>query len=630
MNSLVSTQSKSAVVGMARNALKTGNPLQSLELLRTVAQPSDSAAEQAQYARLARELVKHLSHLPLIRVAFLANSTLAHWVDCLRFWLLLEGFRLEPYLAPFGTWRQQILDQNSKFYQFSPDTVWFFLHVNDLHFEIETLLDDETATQVLSNTIADISAQILQVSQNFAALLVVNNIVLPVDRVFGNFEGSTTNSLSALIQRLNLDLVSALPKGSTIFDIAHLAAKFGLDRWEDARLWYHSKHPFSLDAQSLVAFSAARLLSAARGRARKCIILDLDNTLWGGVIGDDGVDGILVGADAGAVGEAYTSFQRWLKALTMRGIALAVCSKNNGDLAREPFMRKSGMILQLNDFAVFKANWENKVDNIRAIAQELNLGLESFVFVDDNPAERALVRSELPTVAVPELPTDPANYIHAIASGAWFETLGVTNEDRLRVRMYIENAARTQAQLSATNIDSYLSSLEMFAKWGTVEQATLQRVTQLINKTNQFHLTTTRYTELQIAKLAESSASWVGHFSLKDRFGDHGLISAVILQLEDDTAIIDTWAMSCRVFSREMENFIFKIIWNIAKEKNCSYLIGKYIPTSKNAVVAELYQNFGGTLITNQANQEKQWCFDLSVAEPAGTRHIHDISNQND
>ena len=614
------------VLREAREAVRAGNAATALQLLRANAVPADNVALQSQYARLAKEISGQSGELPRLRVAFLANATLGHWVDCLRFWLLLEGFRLEEFIAPFGTWRQQIVDGNSELYKFKPDVVWFFLQAVDIHLDVDLKAVSGHGSKVVEKAIQDISTQVDMVMGRLSSLCLVNSIAPPANRVFGNFECANGDAVTSRVRRFNLALAEGLPHGATVFDIAHLAARFGLDRWEDARLWHLSKHPFALDAQGLVAFAGARLLAAAKGRARKCLVVDLDNTLWSGVIGDDGLDGIRVGPDAGAVGEAYAAFQSWLKALANRGIALAVCSKNDAELAREPFLRKDGMVLKLEDFVSFKANWDNKADNIRAIARDLNLGLDAFVFVDDNPAERALVRQELPQVAVPELPSDPADYVKVLSDGAWFETLAITKEDLSRVRSYRDNAERTLAQDAATDLDAYLRGLEMRSRWAVLDGETLQRATQLVNKTNQFHPTTTRYTEAQMKALASSPESWVGQFSLADRFGDHGIIAVVVMRFAGASATIDTWAMSCRVFSRQMEDFTFGVIWKVAKERNCERLTGAYVPTRKNVIVAGLYEGFGGVRTAGSDTGDVTWSFDLRQPEPGGTPHITDIS----
>lgn len=620
---------KMTLLHQSHKLLASGNVDDALGLLRRIASPNDDASVQASYSRLANKLAKNIDSIPIIRITFLANATLNHWVDCLRFWLLLDGFKLEATIAPFGTWRQQVLDQNSILYKSKPDVVWLFLQPNDLGFDVELTLDSQTTSRIVEDSLADINHQIAMISQSLSSLLIVNNIPLPAYRVMGNYEGSTPQSLYATIQKFNLDMAAALPKSTLVFDIAHIAAVFGLSRWEDARMWHHSKHPFALDANGLVAFAAARLLVASRGRAKKCIVLDLDNTLWGGVVGDDGSEGIRIGVNGGAVGEAYYDFQKWLKALSERGILLAVCSKNNEDIAKECFLSKSDMPLQLDDFVAFKANWDNKADNIKAIAAELNVGLDSLVFVDDNPMERDFVRATLPQVTVPEIPADPANYISAIASGCWFETISISHEDRVRARSYKQNALLGQIQADSANLDNYLQSLEMVAEWGSVTAKTLLRTTQLINKTNQFHLTTTRYTEAQISEIISDPNKWIGYFKLRDKFVEYGIISIVIIDIKQGKAFIDTWTMSCRVFSRTMENFTFNILRKIAVEKGCRELIGVYIPTQKNAVVTDLYRELGGEKMDIQSNCSGQyWRFNLKQPQQSPSSCIKDITPQ--
>jgi FkbH-like protein len=607
----------------ARDLLRSGHPDEALEQLRVAAQPSDPIALQSQYSRLAQTIADALPGLPVLRVGFLAGSTIDHWVDNLRFWLLLEGLRLDAYLAPFNTWRQEAIDPHSGLYASNPDIVWFFLTVRDLRLATITAADTADIDLAVSAAVSDVSAVLQQVASRLPALIIANNAEAAKVRTFGNFEGTAPWSQANLIRRYNLALPQAMPPGSAVFDLDHQASCFGLDRWEDARLWCHSKHPFSLDAIGCVAHAGARLLSAARGRARKCLVLDLDNTLWGGVVGDDGVNGIRIGSNHGAVGEAFSAFQSYLKELSGRGVALAVCSKNEMDLAVEPFRVHPEMVLRLDDFVVFRANWDNKADNLRSIAAEMNIGLDALVFVDDNPAERALVRAELPEIAVPEMPPDPADYVRILASGAWFETLGFTDEDRQRTRSYRENAVRNATKAQATDLDAYLRNLEMHATWGAADTTRLPRIAQLVNKTNQFNLTTTRYPEAELAALASDQNAWVGWFALRDRFGDHGLIAVVILRFSGEVALIDTWTMSCRVFSRGMEDFTFAVFWKVAKKHGSRWLEGRYLPTVKNAVVEDLYNRLGGTPMENPG-QEKRWRFDLAAQPPPGSPLIAD------
>lgn len=616
-------QDPKEIIKSVRDLISSGHPAEALEKIRIAAQPNDPIALQSQYSRFARTIVNLLPDLPTMRVGFLAGSTIDHWVDNLRFWLLLEGFKLEAYLAPFNTWRQEAMDPNSGLYTFRPDVVWFFLTARDLLLPNLTGADKNEIDAAVVAAVSDVSSAVQQVSSRLPALIIVNNAEAPNVRVFGNYEGTAPWSRATLIHCYNLAIPQAIPLGSAIFDLDHQASSFGLNHWEDSRLWFHSKHPFALDATGPVAFEGAHLLSSARGRMRKCLVLDLDNTLWGGVIGDDGVNGIRIGSDCGAVGEAFAAFQTYLKELSSRGVALAVCSKNEMDLATEPFREHKGMVLSLDDFVVFRANWDNKADNLRSIAAEINIGLDALVFVDDNPAERALIRAELPQIAVPEMPPDPADYIRTLASGAWFETLGFTNEDRQRTRSYRENAVRHATKEQATDLNAYLQNLEMAASWGAADTTKLPRIAQLINKTNQFHLTTTRYPEAELSALASDANAWVGWFTLRDRFGDHGLIAVVVLRFSEETALIDTWTMSCRVFSRGMEDFIFAVLWKVAKNHGSRWLEGRYLPTMKNGIVADLYARLGGTLVES-LDKEKRWRFDLAAQSPRGARLITD------
>jgi len=369
-----------------------------------------------------------------------------------------------------------------------------------------------------------------------------------------------------------------------------------------------------MDAYGLVAYRAARLIAAIKGRAKKVLALDLDNTLWGGVIGDDGLEGIRLGA--GPEGEAFVAFQEYVRALKDRGIVLAVCSKNEEATAKEPFERHPDMRLRLDDIAVFKANWNNKADNLREIAQLLNLGLDSFVFVDDNPVERGLVRELLPEVAVPELPEDPADYVAALDREFAFETVTFTAEDEKRGDLYRDNARRAELQQSFTDVSQYLRSLDMEGVAQDVDAFTLPRAAQLINKSNQFHLTTTRYTEAELEAFRANPDYRVRVYSLRDRFGDNGLISSVILKREtDDTLAIDTWVMSCRVLSRTMEEFICRDIIDVADSFRCKRVCGLYRPTKKNALVAGLYERMKFARIGDEDGGTR-WELDLEHDRP--------------
>ena len=596
-----------ALLRDAAAAARGGRASEALSQLRAIADGGDPFVRQNQYVRLSRLLMPQLTDLPQLRVAFLAGSTIDPLIDLLGFWLLIAGFRLVPYNAPFDSWRQQAYDVNSALYRFVPDVVWLFITARDLR------LDDPASVAPVDGDAAlrDVASAAAEIVRLGKVPAIVNNLAQSADRVHGNFEQRHAPSAAQRVSQFNARLATALPAGCTVFDIEHQAACFGLRRFEDARLWFHSKHPFALDAFGPVAYAGSRLLVAMRGRSRKCVVLDLDNTLWGGVVGDDGPHGIRLGASDGAVGEAYVAFQRYLKALSMRGIALAVCSKNEETLAKEAFEQRSEMVLALSDIAVFRANWSNKADNIRAIATTLNIGLDALVFVDDNPAERALVRAELPQVAVVDMPLDPSEYVAALAAGKWFETLAISDEDLARSQAYQALAQRTQALSQTSNIEDYLRGLEMHATWGIADSAHLPRMAQLLNKTNQFQLTDRRFSETELQALTSDPTAWVGWFALRDKFGDNGLISLVVVRIDGSLASIDAWAMSCRVFSRGMEELVFQVLCRELSQRGIITLLGRYVASPKNSVVETLYERLGGQ--RDETLGARAWRFDLNV-----------------
>ena len=425
--------------------------------------------------------------------------------------------------------------------------------------------------------------------------MIVNNADHPGYRSLGNLEGSAAWSRLGLIRRFNVLLPERIPDGATVFDLEWLASEYGVRRWSEPRWWYLSKNPFAPEATGVVAHAGASLIAGIRGRQRKCLVLDMDNTLWGGVAADDGFEGIRIGD--GPEGEAFEQFQRYLQALKGRGVILCVCSKNNEEIAREVFGKRTEMVLSLDDFAMFVANWNDKAANIRHIAGSLNIGLDAVVFVDDNVGERALVRRELPSVCVPEMPADPSEYRRVIDQALLFETVRVSEEDRIRADSYRQNAGRQLAEAKATDLESFLKDLSMVSEWGLVGDEHVPRVAQLINKSNQFHLTTRRYTESQVKEFTESKKCRCVYFKLRDRFGECGLISVVIVRdvAGEHGAVgeIDTWVMSCRVLCRGMERFVLTAIAQVARSRGWSRLRGRFIATKKNKLVEGLYRDLG-------------------------------------
>ena len=441
---------------------------------------------------------------------------------------------------------------------------------------------------------ATMSAMIDGLSASASGGVMVATVVAPAEPLFGSLDAVEDGSVAAQVTAFNTQLVDwARAKRIVLVDIARIANAVGVDRWHDAGQWHSAKLPFDPDLVPLYADIVARTIAAVRGTTRKCLVLDLDNTLWGGVIGDDGVDGIALGQGS-ARGEAFLAIQQAALALRERGIILAVCSKNDDDVARQPFRDHPDMPLKESDIAAFVANWGDKATNLRAIAAALNIGLDSLVFLDDNPVERAQVRRELPMVAVPELPADPALYPRALLAAGYFEAVAFAQEDRARADQYRANAERA-AFAGTSDMAGYLVSLDMAADFRPFDAVNRARIAQLINKSNQFNLTTRRYTEAQVAALEADNGKVTMQVRLVDRFGDNGMISVVVIDTAggDGRWDIDTWLMSCRVLGRLMEEAVLDQIAGAARRGGATTLTGRYIPSVKNKMVADHYAKLG-------------------------------------
>ncbi len=431
---------------------------------------------------------------------------------------------------------------------------------------------------------------------------------------FGSLERTIPGSLQWLIDRYNQRLRERVAgSGDLLLDAAALAECVGLARWHDPVQWTLGKFPFAHDVVPLYCDWVGRLLGAARGKARKCLVLDLDNTLWGGVIGDDGLAGIVLGNGSPA-GEAHLSVQQTALALRERGVILAVSSKNDDAVARSAFQQHPEMLLKEDHIAVFQANWQDKASNLKAIAAALEIGIDSLVLLDDNPAERAQVRAALPEVAVPELPADPAYFAGTLLAAGYFEATGFTAEDRQRAEQYQANAARAAALGAATDLESHLQSLQMKALCSPFDSLGRARITQLINKTNQFNLTTRRYTESDVKAFEESGSGLTLQIRLVDRFGDNGMISVIICTASGPDWMIDTWLMSCRVLNRKVERMTLNQIVAAARAAGVRALIGEYIHTERNGMVKDHYSRLGFDPL-EQTGQSSRWRLDVHSYE---------------
>jgi FkbH-like protein len=435
----------------------------------------------------------------------------------------------------------------------------------------------------------------------------------PPDPLLGHLDAATPGTLRYAIDRLNERLRAPDPS-TLVLDAAALAASVGLDRWHDPRDWHWAKLPLARRLMPLWADHVGRLLGALRGKGRRVLALDLDNTLWGGVIGDDGLEGIVLG-QGNAAGEAFLDVQRTALRLRERGIVLAVCSKNQDDVARGPFRRHPEMRLREEHISVFQANWTDKATNLRAISEALSLGLESFVFLDDNPVERAQVRRELPEVAVPELPDDPAWYARTLLAAGYFETTSFTQADRDRADQYAQNARRLELAREIGDPASFLRSLDMVARVAPFDREGRARIAQLINKTNQFNVTTRRYTEAEVAAFEGDPSVWTLQVRLADRLGDNGMVSVAIARREPPVWRVDSWLMSCRVLGRRLEDLVLDRMVEAARAEGVTAILGEYRPTQRNEMVRDLFARLGFQRVDEDA-ERTLWRLDVTTWRP--------------
>jgi len=574
---------------------------------------ANCALDENRGARLGRAITaaiaKSIPLAPLVpfKLGVIGTGTLDLLAPLLVASAARHGFALTVVQAPYGQVTQEAFDPDSTINAARPDAV--LIALDHRGFDMPAEAGDVGAErEAISAAITYLGALREAIRRNSGAICIVQTVAPGPDRLFGSFDAiqpGTARRQSARLNEAIADSIAGTP--DLLLDVASLAETVGLAAWHSPAQWNLAKLPCDASCLPTYAEHVARLVGAARGRSRKCLILDLDNTLWGGVIGDDGLTGIRL-AQGDATGEAHLELQRWALALRRRGIVLAVCSKNEDETARIPFRSHPEMLLREDHIAVFQANWNDKATNIVAIAAELSLGLDAMVFVDDNPAERALVRRMLPDVAVPELPEDPALYTRTVAAGGYFEAIAFSQEDRARAEMYQSNARRVALQKQAGDIEAWLASLQMeigFAPFDAVGRA---RIAQLINKSNQFNLTTRRYGEAEVEAAERDPDVFTLQVRLADTLGDNGMISVVICRPDEPGAWkIDTWLMSCRVLGRRVEHAVLREILAAAREAGMAQVIGVYRPTGRNGLVRDHYRKLGFTLIREEEDSATMW-----------------------
>ncbi|KJE24964.1 subfamily IIIC HAD-superfamily phosphatase [Frankia torreyi] len=523
------------------------------------------------------------------RVAVLGSYTTSQFAALLPLAAARAGVAIETYECGYGQYRQEILDPGSGLYRFAPDVVVLAVHAGEA--ALPAVGDGPDA--VVAAEVRRWTALWETIRARCGARVVQHTFAVPGEVALGHLALRTGGARPTLLARVNAELGRAAGDGVGLVDCERLAADVGKRAWFDARYWHRSKQAVSLAQVPLLARHTAAVIGAQLGVSRKCLVLDLDNTLWGGVLGEEGLAGIALGD--GAVGEAFAAFQDYVVELKDRGVVLAVCSKNNDADAREAFERHPGMRLRLDDIAMFSACWDDKPTQVRRIAATLGLGLDALVFVDDNPAEREAVRQLVGEVDVLALPADPHGYVRALADYPFFETAALTAEDAARTATYRARAELAAAEAAAPSLAEFHRGLDMTATVVPLDELTLPRVAQLVGKTNQFNLTGRRRSADEIARLAADPGTAVLCIRLADRFADHGLVAVVIAVEAGDALAVDTWLMSCRVIGRTLEDEVAGLILAEARRRGLARVVGEYRPSPKNALVADLYERLGFT-----------------------------------
>ena len=524
-------------------------------------------------------------------LAILGNCATQHLAKAIKGYAYEEKIALHVFDADYNQIDAQVMDNNSELYQMTPDFTLFWLCTEKLY---EAFCQSTNRSDFANQIIMYLEGYWNRVNQQYKTTILQFNFTQIDDRIFGNYGNKTPDSFLFQIRKLNYLLMEKCTQYKNVFiiDIEYLQQIYGEDGIKENKMYYIAKMPLSTKILPEVAKQTIDVIKAMKGKMKKCVILDLDNTLWGGVIGDDGLENIQIG-ELG-LGHAFSEFQMWLKELQKRGIILAVCSKNEEVVAKEPFLHHPEMVLHMEDIAMFVANWEDKASNIKKIQDTLNIGMDSIVFFDDNPFERNLVKSMIPDITVPDLPEDPSQYLEYVKLLNLFETAAYSETDKNRTKQYQEEIGRVNLQKQFSSYSEYLESLEMVAEAKPFDKFHFSRIAQLTQRSNQFNLRTVRYTEQEIEQLAKEKEHLTLYFTLKDKFGDYGLISVVVLDKQpENTLFISEWLMSCRVLKRGMEEFILDEIIRTAEENGFKKVIGEYIRTPKNNMVSELYKKMG-------------------------------------
>ena len=535
--------------------------------------------------------------------------------------LVVESARrrlqLRTHFGPFGQFEQQLADPVSGLHSFEPDAVLLFMRPEDVDPDAVTRFYADNRVTALHATIDRLLSCVAAFRSHSAKPILVANFAKPARLPLGPFDANAADSLTYALAEANRSLqerLSGFPD-AVVWDYAGLVADSGASTWTDPRMWALARVPVAADKQPVLARHLTRALAGLVFPPAKCLVLDLDNTLWGGVIGDDGLEGIQLGDDY--PGNVFKSFQRAVLGLADRGILLAVVSKNYPEVVDQALREHPEMLIRPEHLSAIRVNWQPKSQNLREIALELNIGLDALVMFDDNPAERAEITAHAPEIRVVDVPAEPFNYERALHECGHFDTRVVSQEDRQRVEMYRTEHAREEVRAAASTVEEYLTGLEMVAESGRVDALNLGRVAQLIGKTNQFNLTTRRHSQADVSRMCNDSDHYVRYLRLRDRFGDLGLIAVGVLVFRGEDAIVDSFVMSCRAMGRQAEDALISDLVQAARERGCTRIIGEYLPTAKNGIVADFYPKHGFARLGSLSGGGDQFALELTSTTPA-------------
>jgi FkbH-like protein len=561
--------------------------------------------------RFLRKMVaRHGAQLTVYKVALLSSFSIEFVHDALMAYGFINGLKLELYQSGFGAFRQELLDPAGALYAWCPDAVILAVEGEDwmpAAYGASAQASGQDLSVVIDGFRDELLALIRSLRDRSSAPLLIHNFAPPAWRPLGILDANIASGQTGWVNRLN-DVLGAIAQSTTgvhVVDYRGLTHRHGLLRWHDPRMRLYARAPIAQPMMAELAREYVKFLRCLVGFTKKCLVLDLDNTLWGGVVGEDGVDGIQLGPTY--PGSAFLEFQQHLLALHRRGVILAVASKNNPADVEEVFARQQFMSLRREHFADLQVHWELKSESLRRIATNLGIGLEHMVFADDNPAECEQVRAALPMVTVIQLPSQPERYVQALHEDGWFDVLALSSEDLRRAELYKQRAEAEALRNSSVRLEDYYRALDMELGVAPVDQATLKRAAQLTQKTNQLNVTTRRYSEAQIATFMADPDWFAVTISIKDKFGDNGIVGVMLARAAIGTLEVDTFLLSCRVIGRAVETAMLAYLCDLAERRGLGTILGELIPTAKNIPVRDLFERHAFAKVSEHASGTSFW-----------------------